>query len=114
MFRDCTSLTEAPELPATTLADVCYSHMFYNCSALTKVPELPATTLVYSCYSNMFYNCSKLNSINVNFSAWNPIYATTANWVTGVDSSGTFTCPTALPETRGTSNIPNGWTVVRK
>ena len=27
LFRDCTSLTQAPELPATTLADNCYSAM---------------------------------------------------------------------------------------
>ena len=60
MFFGCTSLTQAPELPATTLANYCYSNMFYNCSSLTQAPELPATTLATSCYSNMFYNCSLL------------------------------------------------------
>ena len=45
MFYDCTHLTKAPELPATTLADKCYFDMFYGCAALTKAPELPATTL---------------------------------------------------------------------
>jgi surface protein len=61
----------------------------------------------------MFYYCSKLNSINVNFSAWNPTNATT-NWVQNVPSSGTFTCPADLPEEFGTSRIPTGWTIVRK
>ena len=28
----------------------CYSSMFYGCSSLTQAPELPATTLAYSCY----------------------------------------------------------------
>ena len=60
MFSDCTSLTQAPELPATTLAGGCYSHMFYNCTSLTQAPELPATTLADGCYSYMFYNCTSL------------------------------------------------------
>jgi surface protein len=61
----------------------------------------------------MFYNCTNLNSINVNFSAWNPSEVT-SNWVYDVSSSGTFTCPADLPEEFGTSRIPTGWTVVRK
>ena len=28
MFSDCSSLTQAPELPATTLANKCYFRMF--------------------------------------------------------------------------------------
>lgn len=35
MFFNCTSLTHAPELPATTLADRCYSNMFEGCINLT-------------------------------------------------------------------------------
>jgi surface protein len=61
----------------------------------------------------MFYGCTKLNSINVNFSVWNPTNAT-SYWVLNVASSGTFTCPTALPEEFGASRIPTGWTIVRK
>ena len=60
LFRDCASLTEAPELPATTLADYCYYHMFQNCTNLTAAPELPATTMAKSCYDGMFYGCSSL------------------------------------------------------
>ena len=113
MFYGCTSLTQAPELPATTLAESCYRYMFGNCTSLTQAPELPATTLAGSCYKNMFEYCSNINNINVSFSAWSPTDATN-NWVLELGSSGTFTCPTALPETYGTSNIPEGWTVVRK
>ena len=57
MFFRCTSLTTAPELPATTLADSCYLGMFANCVGLRAVPALPATTLAYNCYSNMFSDC---------------------------------------------------------
>lgn len=60
MFRYCTALTQAPELPATTLADNCYYSMFYGCTGLTQAPVLPAMTLAQSCYSHMFDNCTNL------------------------------------------------------
>ena len=60
MFYGCTSLTRAPELPATTLADFCYSSLFQGCTSLTQAPELPATTLASICYSSMFYGCTSL------------------------------------------------------
>lgn len=60
MFRDCTSLTQAPELPATTLVDECYSQMFLGCTSLTQAPALPATTLAYHCYTHMFNGCTSL------------------------------------------------------
>ena len=50
IFNGCSSLTQAPELPATTLADSCYSGMFKNCTSLTQAPALPATTLASYCY----------------------------------------------------------------
>ena len=62
MFSGCTSLTSAPKLPATTLADYCYDSMFYGCTSLTSAPKLPATTLARSCYSSMFFGCSSLTS----------------------------------------------------
>ena len=60
MFRDCTSLTAAPSLPATTLASYCYASMFRDCTSLTAAPSLPATTLKPDCYSYMFFNCKKI------------------------------------------------------
>ena len=54
MFKGCTSLTQAPSLPATTLASNCYYSMFSGCTSLTQAPALPATTLANGCYSNMF------------------------------------------------------------
>ena len=62
MFYGCTSLTEAPALPATTLANSCYQHMFNGCTSLTEAPALPATTLAYNCYYNMFKNCTSLTT----------------------------------------------------
>ena len=111
MFGGCSNLTTAPELPATTLANSCYDSMFENCSSLTTAPELPATTLAESCYYYMFNDCTKLNYIKMlatNISASGCLN----NWVKGVSSTGTFVknaTMTSLP--RGTSGIPTGWTV---
>ena len=60
MFSGCSSLTQAPALPATTLADDCYDSMFQSCTNLTQAPVLPATTLASSCYSTMFRDCTSL------------------------------------------------------
>ena len=56
MFSSCSSLTQAPELPATALANYCYSNMFNSCSSLTRAPELPATAFANICYFQMFGN----------------------------------------------------------
>ena len=50
LFYGCTSLVQAPELPATTLADTCYLSMFYGCTSLVQAPKLPATALADNCY----------------------------------------------------------------
>ena len=62
LFKDCTQLTNAPRLPATTLADYCYESMFRGCTSLTQAPKLPATTLAYAAYHCMFQNCSSLTT----------------------------------------------------
>lgn len=60
MFYGCTSLTQVPDLLATTLATYCYNGMFQNCTSLTQAPALPATTLADSCYYGMFNGCASL------------------------------------------------------
>lgn len=60
LFNECANLTKAPDLPATVLADHCYSYMFWGCKNLTKAPMLPATTLAESCYERMFRDCESL------------------------------------------------------
>lgn len=57
LFANCMNITKAPALPATTLADSCYSNMFAGCERLTTAPELPAQTLKRDCYANMFEGC---------------------------------------------------------
>lgn len=64
MFFGCTSLTDVPEsLPAMTLYERCYDSMFSGCTSLTKAPKLPAETLVNGCCNYMFRDCTSLNEI---------------------------------------------------
>ena len=113
MFYGCDALTRAPELPATTLASSCYLSMFVNCKALTRAPELPATTLADHCYESMFYGCSSLNSITC---LATDITASdcTNNWLDGVAATGTFTAHDSSVgwTANSTSGIPSGWTRV--
>ena len=60
LFYNCKKLTTAPKLPATKLADYCYTNMFGYCENLETAPDLPAKDLPQGCYSDMFYNCKNL------------------------------------------------------
>jgi hypothetical protein len=62
LFNNCSVLTSAPELPATSLADNCYFCMFSGCTNLKSAPKLPATTLARSCYAYMFSGCTNLKT----------------------------------------------------
>ena len=59
-FAHCTSLTQAPELPAKKLTKACYWEMFWGCENLVKAPELPAKKLAEYCYKGMFTLCTNL------------------------------------------------------
>lgn len=63
LFSGCSSLINAPELPATTLGSDCYYGMFQGCSSLTDAPVLSATTLASYCYEFMFRNCTSLTGV---------------------------------------------------
>ena len=83
--------------------------MFQRCTALTAAPVLPATTLANFCYARMFEGCTSLSSVKVAFTTWSN---GTNFWLDNVASYGTFTCPSTLPDERGSGKIPNGWTKV--
>lgn len=111
MFQGCSSLTTAPELPATTLADNCYYGMFNGCTGLTTAPELPATTLTSGCYRNMFFSCTSLNYIKC-LATDNSAFRCTYNWVANVAASGTFVKAASMNDWEtGIIGIPSGWTV---
>jgi hypothetical protein len=111
MFYGCASLVNAPELPATTLAQGCYEYMFYGCTALTSAPELPATTLVDYCYNFMFRYCTNLNYIKAMFTT-TPGTNYTKSWVQDVASTGTFVKNSAATwNVTGYNGVPSRWTV---
>ena len=62
LFENCEAMTTAPDLPAETLAEDCYSYMFDGCTSLKIAPKLPATTLSGSCYYSMFSGCTSLET----------------------------------------------------
>ena len=62
LFKNCSVLTSAPELPATSLAYNCYYCMFFGCTNLKSAPKLPAPTLTTCCYFAMFAMCTNLKT----------------------------------------------------
>ena len=112
LFSSCLHIISIENLilPATTLANNCYEHMFSYLSRITTAPELPAATLTDYCYRYMFYRCTSLNYIKclaTDISATN----CTNYWVSNVASTGTFVKDANTTWTTGNSGIPSGWTV---
>ena len=59
MFYDCTSLTDAPELKATKLANGCYDNMFNGCTKLSTVTMLASSDQISkasNCCYKWLYN----------------------------------------------------------
>ena len=116
MFDGCTSLTKAPALPATSLAETCYWGMFSGCTSLTEAPVLSATKLGTRCYNQMFSGCSSLNKVHCHIpSSYITEYVTVHadGWLYNVASTGTFyTNADANWSSGSASGIPEGWTRV--
>lgn len=139
LFRGCTALTKAPDLPATTLKNYCYKEMFYGCSNLVDAPsELPATTLTTQCYYQMFrgctslvtapvlpaltlasqcynylfYGCSKLQYVKAMFTT-TPGSGYTTSWAYNWKTGGTFVKnKDAQWSVSGADGIPASWTII--
>ena len=111
MFRGCTSLTQAPKLPAENLADNCYYGMFSSCTSLTEAPELPAKILADNCYQGMFYGCKNLNSVTMlatDVSASDALY----QWLDGTAADGTLYVASGMKANETIEgSLPTGWTV---
>lgn len=107
MFGSCTNLTEAPELPATILADKCYYEMFRGCTSLIEAPVLPAKEMVTDCYSGMFYGCNQLKSVTTYATTWISYYSW--DWLWDVSSNGDFYNYGEADIPAGPDGIPYNW-----
>lgn len=108
MFSGCLELTKAPVLPATTLTQSCYDNMFSGCHSLTKAPELPATTLASRCYYWLFAGCPSLNEVRI--AATTTATDALKDWLREVSATGDFYCdPNAKIFPSGVSGIPANW-----
>ena len=66
-FKGSTGLKDASglDLGDIAFASSCYNSMFSGCTSLTQAPALPATTLAYYCYYYMFDGCSKFSDCHM-------------------------------------------------
>lgn len=113
MFAYNKCLIEAPELPATGLAESCYESMFRSCENLEIAPTLPAGTLAASCYKQMFGSCKKLNTVIMlatDISATDALFEWLA-WQAGNQASN----PTIYTDANVTLTVgthyPDNWSV---
>ena len=64
LFGVCTNLITAPqELPAVTLKEGCYDDMFYICENLATAPKIKAETLASKSCNYMFMRCYRLTTV---------------------------------------------------
>jgi hypothetical protein len=108
LFRGCASLTRAPALPATTLAESCYYALFKN-TGLAKTPLLPATTLSTGCYGEMFSGSGSLKEVRI--AATTLAANSLTNWLKDVALSGDFYCDPNTTYPTSANGCPGGWTI---
>lgn len=97
-----------------TMANSCYSYMFYGCTSLTTAPILPATTLAEYCYFGMFDSCSLIKLSTTKTGEYTKEYriptSGTGTAGTGaledmfINTGGTFTGTPSINTTYYTSN----------
>lgn len=98
----------------SNLSDYCFYGLFRNNNTMTGVPDLPSTTLAPHCYSHMFQGCSNLNRIRLGYRGKFNLgidFDCFSFWVHNVSSSGTLEY-SGTDTLRGQDGIPEGWTVV--
>ena len=100
----------------------CYKGMFRKCTSLTHAPDLPATTMSTSCYNSMFRDCSSLEYLRCYFSAYNGGGYEKANynrsnletwldkWTDGISHTGTLYChPDMVTYFTNSKNQADSW-----
>lgn len=108
IFDGCSLMTTPPELPAVELTVGCYQYAFNACSLLEYSPELPAKDIANYAYLNMFNGARALKMITVHATSWNTSNA--AGWVQNAgDGVGDFYNLGGATIPVGNNGIPTGW-----
>ena len=82
LFAD-SSVVDASKLVLPDITAVeCYYGMFSDCTSLTNAPVLPATTLTNGCYESMFRGCTSLEEVTMLAITVDPEYQV-PNWLDG-------------------------------
>lgn len=112
-FGTCSNLNTAPNFSnLTSVGSDTFGSCFENCTSLTTSPDFSNVTSVgNSVFEYCFYGCSNLNYVYApSVSEWKS--SNFNDWLSGVASTGTMSCPQGLSIPEGTSGIPSGWTRV--
>ena len=111
-FRNCKKLKNVNPLPEVKPYATMYAQMFRDCTSLTDAPEIMLSSANSQAgMTYMFAGCTSLSSVTVHFKTW-PAASYLNNWLNGVAPTGIFRCPAELPDERGNGRIPEGWTKV--
>ena len=108
-FIECFTM-QSVKLPSSVTEIGKYA--FEGCTSLTQAPELPAETLTASCYTTMFSGCEKLSSVTMlaktNVNAYSALY----HWLDGTKEGCTLYVASGM-EANGTieGSLRTGWTV---
>lgn len=120
-FYQCRAITDASNIVLSFTA--AYTRTLYQtftgCDHLVTPPDLSSITILgTNTLQAAFSGCSSLTSLNVGFTDWGDGSAT-HNWTRNINTSGAFTCPTALPQTKNSADgttiadyIPYNWSIV--
>lgn len=126
-YFNCSAMTDASPMGIsfTTAYQYTFYQTFMGDGALVTPPDLSSVTVLgnQSMYRT-FYACHSLTSLRVGFTQWGSGTSTDTNyrsnyqWTYNVRTSGVFTCPTTLPQTRNSADgttsadyIPYNWTI---
>ena len=96
---------------STPLSTNAFFALFEGCTSLTSAPELPATELVINCYEFMYKDCRNLRYV-IGLFTTEPSEKTTKDWLCGVAASGTFIkSKKATWDVTGADGVPEGWKI---
>ena len=109
-YGNINTLLDYENPPTAVAGGHCYRSMFQGCTSLTAAPELPATTLKSRCYSYMFSGCTSLKISSTQTEeytiAWRipskgRIASTATEWSVGMleNTGGTFTSKPSINTT---------------